>query len=364
MDFTGPTLVAGSDTWVNYTVAARLIPSDDDGQGILLRYKNSTNFYRIALRSQNPVTTGVPYGLSIQKNVNRTYTEVYRESTVQYAPVADAPYDLVAFISGSTLNILLVADPEGTAQAYTYGPFNITGVTSGKIGLFSWGMSQAEFDWVSVQDGTPLYVSSPFGSPNPARGLNSFPAGTSVTASAGATTEQQGVRRVPNGWVGSGSVPANGSGSNVTFTLNSFSRLNWLWRTQYQLAVTNGPGGTVSFPAGEWFEAGSNLAVVAHPNAGFAFAGWTGTVLSTAPSLNLAMDQPYTLTATFMPRVTETVFPTTGRWLTSGTCSLCRMPTRTRMAATISRNTRMEQIRLWPTSSASRAFSWRTARAG
>ncbi len=37
IDFTGPTLVTGNDTWTNYTMAARITPFDDDGQGILLR---------------------------------------------------------------------------------------------------------------------------------------------------------------------------------------------------------------------------------------------------------------------------------------------------------------------------------------
>jgi len=298
VDFTGPTLIAGDTNWTNYVVAARIIPHDDDAHGIVLRYKDPTNFYRIALRSQVSAT-GPPAGLSIQKNVNRLYTEIYRDNSPLYSPVADVPYDLVAQMEGSSLSILLVADPEGAAQVHEYGPFNITGVTSGKVGLFSWAMAATEFDWMSVQDGASLYVSSPFGSPSPGKGLSSFPPGIVVNASPGAANAPPGTRRTASGWTGSGSVPASGSGTNVSFRINGFSRLHWLWHTEHQLSVTNGAGGTVTFPAGEWFSEGTNVTVSAQANTNFAFAGWSGDANSTMPTLNLVMNRPYALVANF-----------------------------------------------------------------
>jgi hypothetical protein len=298
--FSGPTIVAGDDAWTNYVVAARILPHDDDGHGILLRYQNPTNFYRIALRSQTGTGIGIPPGLSVQKNVNRDYVEVYRDNPVKYDPVAEVPYDLVAQVAGDTLEILLVADPDGAAQMFNYGPFNVTGINSGKIGLFSWAMSRVEFDWVSVQDSAALYVSSAFGSPNPPKGLSSFTAGTMLNATSGVSSGQPGVRHIPIGWSGAGSVPANGTGTNVTFTINTFSRLHWLWRTEYQLSVTNGPGGALSVPAGEWFAEGSNVVVVAIPETNYAFAGWSGDSQSTSPTLQLTMNQPYSLVANFV----------------------------------------------------------------
>jgi len=300
VDFTGPTLVAGDEAWTNYTVAVRVLPGDDDAHGILLRYQDPENFYRIALRSQNS-TIGPPRGLSIQRNINRVYTQVFRESAVQYDPLPGVPYDLVASINGNVLEVLLVADPEGNRQFYSYGPFTISGLSHGKIGLFSWAMSQTDFDFVSVQDGTPLFVSSPYGSPDPPTGLNGFAPGTLVQASVTAAESEPGVRRFPDGFVGSGSVPASGTGTNITFRIEQFSQLEWLWRTEYQLSVTNEPGGTVSFPAGEWFAASSSISVSAQPDPGYAFAGWRGDSLSTAAQLSLIMNQPYHLTATFTP---------------------------------------------------------------
>jgi hypothetical protein len=56
----------------------------------------------------------------------------------------------------------------------------------------------------------------------------------------------------------------------------------------------------VSYPPGEWFPAGTNLTVIAQPDAGYAFAGWSGTSQSTAPTLNFTLDQPSTLVANFV----------------------------------------------------------------
>jgi hypothetical protein len=45
---------------------------------------------------------------------------------------------------------------------------------------------------------------------------------------------------------------------------------------QYQLTMNAGAGGTVA-PATGWYNAGSNVAITATPNAGFSFGGWTGS---------------------------------------------------------------------------------------
>ena len=298
VDFTGATLVAGSESWSNYVVAARIMPSDDDAHGFVLRYRNPSNFYRIVLRSQVSAT-GPPPGLSIQKNMNRVYTEVYRDNGMNFSPASGVPYDLVAQIATNTLELFVVTDPEGAAQVYSYGPFTVSGVNTGKVGLVSWAMAQTEVDWVSVQDGAVLYVSSSFGSPSPGRGLNSFAAGQTVNAFVGTATNEPGIRHTPGGWTGSGSVPASGTGTNISFQINTFSRLHWQWLTEYQLSISNTPGGTVTYPPGDWFAAGTNVTISAQPNPGYAFAGWQGDLQSTAQTLNFTMTQPYHLLAAF-----------------------------------------------------------------
>jgi uncharacterized repeat protein (TIGR02543 family) len=130
--------------------------------------------------------------------------------------------------------------------------------------------------------------------------LTGLAQGTTVNAFAPADTNSvPGVRRFAVGWTGTGSVPASGSASNVTFTLSASSHLHWLWHTEYLLSVTNSPGGTVSAPAAGWAGEGSNVTVIATADPGYVFSGWLGDLLSSSPTISFLMDQPYSLIATF-----------------------------------------------------------------
>jgi hypothetical protein len=304
IDFPAASVVAGDVTWSNYVFTARIIPADDDGHGILFRYQDNQNFYRVALRAQSSAT-GVREGLSIQKVANGVWEEIYFDDPVRFDPPNNVPYDITAVIIGDRLQVLVVADPNGTAQRYNYGPFDLTGdtVPAGRIGLFSWAMARTEFDFVTVHgiEGVPLQVSSAFGSPDPAVGLHGFTGGSSVTASAPSpVVESPGVRRVVSGWSGIGSVPATGTGASVTFTLNEPSAITWTWAAELQLTATAGPGGQVEGPApGTWLPQGTNVMLTAQPNAGFVFAGWTGGISSTEATLNLALTLPFTVEAKF-----------------------------------------------------------------
>ncbi|HNU53379.1 MAG TPA: hypothetical protein PKJ98_20995 [Verrucomicrobiota bacterium] len=303
VDFPAASLVAGDPAWANYVCTARLIPADDDGQGMLLRYQDELNFYRIALRAQNS-TAGVRRGLSVQKVVAGVWEEVFHETTAAFAPPSNVPYDLSAVIVGDRLQVQIVANPLGAAKVHSYGPIDFTGSTlaNGRIGLFSWAMSRLEADFVRVHgiDGLPLQITSTYGNPVPASGLHGYPAGSSVTASVPSPIEQYpGVRRICTGWTGVGSVPATGSESSVTFTISDLSSLVWNWRTEVRMAVTAEPGGTVNAPAESWQAEGTVVAVAAQPNAGFMFAGWSGDVTSLDPTLDLTLNRPYTLEARF-----------------------------------------------------------------
>ena len=73
VDFVAGGLVAGVSSWTDYRMTTRMIAGDDDGFGVYIRYKDAANFYRIAFRSQDNVTTGVPEGVSVQKAVDGFY---------------------------------------------------------------------------------------------------------------------------------------------------------------------------------------------------------------------------------------------------------------------------------------------------
>ncbi|MCI0534126.1 MAG: hypothetical protein L0Z50_02745 [Verrucomicrobiales bacterium] len=305
VDFAASSLVAGDVNWSNYVVTARIIPADDDGHGILLRYKDEMNFYRVALRNQAS-GTGPQKGLSIQKVVNGVWEEIYHDDPVKYDPVANVPYDITAVAVGDRLQIQLIGNPTGTAQTFSYGPFDLSGgtIANGRIGFFSWGMSRTEFDFVRVNgiDGVPLQVSSAYGTPEPAAGLHGFDAGSSVSASVASPIEElPGLRRVVTGWTGLGSVPNTGTATNVSFTLTEISSLTWNWRTEMRLTATAGAGGTVTAPAVGWLPEGTNAVVTAQSNAGFVFVGWSGDISSTEPALSLKLVRPLNITARFDP---------------------------------------------------------------
>jgi len=68
-----------------------------------------------------------------------------------------------------------------------------------------------------------------------------------------------------SGFVGTGSAPANGSflaedDIVVTFTINEYSTITWIWADQYKLTVVNPGGWGNPNPAGEvWFDVDANV---------------------------------------------------------------------------------------------------------
>ncbi len=308
IDFSAPTLVAGDENWTDYLYTARIIPSDNDGHGVVFRFKDPDNFYRIALSSQGD-GGGRPWqGVSVQKKVNGVWSEIYHQDpTVDpdaFIPPDDVPYDILVTISENRLEFVITGDPEGTAVTHFYGPFNITGdtVDSGKIGVFSWGMQHTEIDFVKVElsRGIPLQINSPFGNPSPSIGLSNYEVDEVVTATVEAVVEESpGVRRLLTGWTGSGSVPATGTSNSVTFNINQFSFLTWEWQSEFRLDIAVGPGGSVAGADQEWYAEGSAVTLEAMPDIGFLFAGWSGSASSSTSPLSLTLSGPVSLSAGF-----------------------------------------------------------------
>ncbi len=72
-------------------------------------------------------------------------------------------------------------------------------------------------------------------------------------------------------------------------------------RGPYTLTISAGPGGSIVEPGvGEFtVNSGEQMAIVARPDPGFTFAGFTGTVTTTANPLYLQLDGDYSLVAYF-----------------------------------------------------------------
>lgn len=332
-NFIAASAVAGDPDWTNYVVSARFISADNDGFGLLLRYQNETNFYRMAFRNQN-AQTGIRRGLTVQKNVDQVFDQVYSNGVAGFIPPVNVPFEVHAAIQGSTLQIIAINNPDGdpvgtgtlggtaTPTATSTGPIDLDASTiavgsldSGKIGIISWAQygdnnlpnntapdDGTAVDWVKVREvnGVGLLVNSPYGSPTPPNGLNDLPANQSVTASVeGAVSTGPGVRQIAIGWSGVGSVPAGGEGNEVTFQLNTLSLITWNWQLQYELNVSATAGGSVNATAGPWINANESVTVNAVNNPGYVFVGWSGDSISASASLTFPMTRPITLTANF-----------------------------------------------------------------
>lgn len=315
-NFPAPSAVGGDASWSNYVYSARFVLGDNDGFGVLLRYQNPTNFYRIAFRAQAS-TSGIKQGISVQKDINGVYQQMFASTGIipPYTLNTKQVFDVYAFIRTNRLQVIAVTAPDTAPVVASSGPIDMDltagTVDTGKIGVFSWAQfgdagtslrTGTEVDWVQVQqvEQEALLVASPYGSPSPPVGLNDLPVGGSITATvASVVITAPGVRQLSTGWSGAGSVPANGSVNEAVFALNQFSLLTWKWQTQYQLAVSATAGGTAVASAGPWVNATSNVTVTATADPGFMFTGWSGDVLSTTPALALTMTRPYTLTAHF-----------------------------------------------------------------
>jgi len=81
-----------------------------------------------------------------------------------------------------------------------------------------------------------LTVASAYDSPYPSIGTTSYLVGTSVTANVTSPASgSAGTQYVCTGWTGTGDVPASGTGTTVTFTINLDSNITWNWKTQYNI---------------------------------------------------------------------------------------------------------------------------------
>jgi uncharacterized repeat protein (TIGR02543 family) len=147
----------------------------------------------------------------------------------------------------------------------------------------------------------------------PSNGSYWYDSGTPITAFVTTPVSGgSGVRYVCLGWSGTGSTPATGSASSVSFTINAPSTLTWNWQTQYLLTVTS-PNGTAS--GSGWYPAGTTQYASVTPvtvpgSAGtqFVFTSWGGDASgSSSPSNPIVMTGPKTATANWQTQYYLTV---------------------------------------------------------
>jgi len=143
-----------------------------------------------------------------------------------------------------------------------------------------------------------LTVSSPYDSPSPASAW--FDSGSSITESVTTPVSGgSGTQYICTGWTGTGSVPASGTTSSVTFAISAPSSITWAWKTQYYLTVSSARDSPS--PSSGWFDSGSSITEsVTSPVSGgsgiqYVCTGWTGT--GSVPTSGTGISVGFTITA-------------------------------------------------------------------
>jgi subtilisin family serine protease len=140
--------------------------------------------------------------------------------------------------AGSTVTISATAPSASSGEQYAWNGWTGTGSGNyvGTDNQASVTMNGAITETASWTHQYRLTVTSPYGSPAPMSSW--FDAGTSIPASVSSPIAGFIVTEyVCTGWEGTGSVPASGTATSISFTIDQPSSIMWNWKTEY--LVTN-----------------------------------------------------------------------------------------------------------------------------
>jgi hypothetical protein len=157
-------------------------------------------------------------------------------------------------------------------------------------------------------------VSATGGSTNPAAGIHSYAQGTEVNLVA---TPDDGYRFV--GWTGDVGTIAIANAASTTITMNDDYSITAEFAVgRYNLTVSSTAGGSVTTPGESTFtyDEGTVVNLMAAPDHGYRFVGWTGDVDRIANANNAAttitMYNDYQITASFIAQYALTIDSTVG----------------------------------------------------
>jgi hypothetical protein len=132
----GSYLVAGDDGWSDYALSVKAKPGDDDGFGVVVRFKDPEHFYRLIFlqdgMSGGPITR-------LDKRNGADYTELW---SAQKGYQTGAEMLIVVTAIGDTIRAEVDGKPLFEVKDESY--------KGGKIGLFCYAQSNQAFDDVIV----------------------------------------------------------------------------------------------------------------------------------------------------------------------------------------------------------------------
>ncbi len=255
-------------------------------------------------------TTGLSSSQSTSITIT-TYGSIIGNYKTQYYLTVSSAYDSPSPVSGwfdsgaSVTESVTSPVSGGSGTQYVCTGWSGSGSVpaSGTASSVTFAITQASSIVWNWKTQYYLTVTSAYDSPTPVSGW--FDSGASVTESVTSPVSGgSGTQYVCTGWSGSGSVPASGTTSSVTFTIGTPSAITWNWKTQYYLTVSSAYDSPS--PSSGWFDSGSSVTdSVTSPTPGpagtqYVCTGWSGTgsvpVSGTASSIMFTISAPSSIT--------------------------------------------------------------------
>jgi predicted phosphodiesterase len=144
----GSHAVAGDSSWDDYTLNAILRSTDNDGIGLIFRYQDPGNYYRILLMNDPGNSGGLNSAIQrIQKFEDGEPTTLHQNVVGQAYP--PGYFSLTADVRGNEISAYLNGEEIGRATDETF--------QEGRIGLMVYANSGARFDSVSVWQENIIY---------------------------------------------------------------------------------------------------------------------------------------------------------------------------------------------------------------
>ncbi len=144
-----------------------------------------------------------------------------------------------------------------------------------------------------------LTIQSQYGTAFPKPGLHEYEPGSTIIASIAAPETLDGIKFNYLGWTGTGSVPANGTATNVAFVITEDSTLAWQWERLNRITILTSLDGECEFGT-QWILNGQTTSATLTPPEGrydLELVGDTNGVSISGATLSIISDAPKTIDA-------------------------------------------------------------------
>lgn len=212
----GTYIVAGNPAWQDYTFSVRVMSEDNDAIGVMFRYQDAQNYYRFSMNSE--------HGHRRLVKVVNGVTTILAQDSVPY--VVGRWYKIRIAVKRTQIQVFLDQTRLFDVQE--------SGLSQGRIALFTWANANGHFDDVYVNDSGIFYVATNGDDNNP--GTEQLPFKTLRQAMLGIKRGdklivRQGDYKAGNELLsGSDSILPNGFDDNRTI-IQAYPGETVVWRT-------------------------------------------------------------------------------------------------------------------------------------